>query len=408
MNTVARSCRCRTEKSFDVAVVGAGPAGLIAGLACAAVGSRNGGDRSPRRYSRRPHRRASRRLDQSAETARTFGETLKPASEPLTRDPADRCDGHLAARAGSAFRGVAKSDCPPSATTSQRCSDSGARRRSRRTRLTRLRQQGATVSDLGGECAAISTHERRHRHGPACRGSRRPRIADAHRRRHRGRRAGLTRRRRSSRPSRTRARIAASRPSCIARSGPLTVVPGPGNTSSLVWVETPDEAERLAALDDDAIPPRAGDARRRRCSARCRRLRPRRSYPLSGQTASSLGKRRVALVGEAAHVMPPIGAQGLNLGFRDAAVLAEIAGEALSAGEDIGGEPVLARYDRLRRADVASRVFAVDLLNRSLLSSIPGVHFARGLGLFALATNQPLCAPASCAKASCRPPQAPP
>ena len=88
--------------------------------------------------------------------------------------------------------------------------------------------------------------------------------------------------------------------------------------------------------------------------------------------------------------MPLIGAQGLNLGFRDAACIAEIAGEALSAGEDIGGDALLGRYDRARRTDVAFRVFAVDLLNRSLLSSIPGAKLARGLGLLALANNRTL------------------
>ncbi|MBN9281114.1 MAG: FAD-dependent monooxygenase, partial [Hyphomicrobium denitrificans] len=120
------------------------------------------------------------------------------------------------------------------------------------------------------------------------------------------------------------------------------------------------------------------------------RLTPRRTFPLSGRTADVLGRSRVALVGEAAHVIPPIGAQGLNLGFRDAATIAELAGSARCAGADIGGDDVLANYDRLRRRDIASRVFAVDVLNRSLLSSIPGVHLARGFGLFALATSRRL------------------
>src|SRR6185312_4044971 len=155
------------------------------------------------------------------------------------------------------------------------------------------------------------------------------------------------------------------------RPGPLTIVPGPGNTSSLVWVETHDEARRLAALDDAAFEHEL--ASHIGCVlGTLSNFAPRRTYPLSGRTASSLGKRRVALVGEAAHVMPPIGAQGLNLGFRDAACIAEIAGEALSAGEDIGGDALLARYDRARRTDVAFRIFTVDLLNRSLLSSMPG------------------------------------
>jgi 2-octaprenyl-6-methoxyphenol hydroxylase len=171
--------------------------------------------------------------------------------------------------------------------------------------------------------------------------------------------------------------------------GPLTVVPGPGNTSSLVWVEAPEEAKRLVALDDKSFNHELA-AHIGTLLGTLSDFTPRRAYPLSGRTASTLGRSRVALVGEAAHVIPPIGAQGLNLGFRDAATVAEVAGEALRAGEDIGGESVLSNYDHLRRNDVAFRVFAVDLLNRSLLSSIPGVHLARGFGLFALAASRQL------------------
>jgi 2-octaprenyl-6-methoxyphenol hydroxylase len=171
------------------------------------------------------------------------------------------------------------------------------------------------------------------------------------------------------------------------QNGPLTVVPGPGNSSNLVWVVAPDEAQRLTALDDERfcceLTAHAGEL-----LGVLSDFVPRRAFPLSGRTASVLGRSRVALVGEAAHVIPPIGAQGLNLGFRDAATIAEIAGNALRAGGDAGGEDVLASYDRLRQRDIKSRVFAVDLLNRSLLSSVPGAHLARGFGLFALATNR--------------------
>jgi 2-octaprenyl-6-methoxyphenol hydroxylase len=173
------------------------------------------------------------------------------------------------------------------------------------------------------------------------------------------------------------------------RAGPLTVVPGPGNTSNLVWVETKEDAERLMALDAAEFT--------RELSGHIGSLlgmlsdfAPRRTYPLSGRTASPLAAHRVVLVGEAAHVIPPIGAQGLNLGFRDAATIAEFAGDAQCAGEDIGGDALLERYGRARQSDVAFRVFAVDLLNRSLLSSIPGAHLARGFGLFALASNRAL------------------
>ena len=173
------------------------------------------------------------------------------------------------------------------------------------------------------------------------------------------------------------------------RTGPLTVVPGPGNTSSLVWVETPDEAARLASLDDDQF----GKALGAHLSGLLGTLGPlshRRIYPLSGQTAGTLAQNRVALIGEAAHLMPPIGAQGLNLSFRDAATLAGIAKAARANNEDIGSAPVLARFDAARRTDVTSRVWGIDLLNRSLLSEYVPVHLVRGLGLFALSTVAPL------------------
>jgi 2-octaprenyl-6-methoxyphenol hydroxylase len=96
------------------------------------------------------------------------------------------------------------------------------------------------------------------------------------------------------------------------------------------------------------------------------------------------------LVGEAGHRIPPIGAQGLNLGLRDAATAAELAAAARRGGGDIGANEIMARYDALRRADVTSRTLAVDLLNRSLLSSFLPLQGARGLGLHLMNTVGPL------------------
>ncbi|MFA5958321.1 FAD-dependent monooxygenase [Hyphomicrobium sp.] len=172
-------------------------------------------------------------------------------------------------------------------------------------------------------------------------------------------------------------------------AGPLTVVPGPGKTSNLVWIDTHEEVARLLALDDQAFCGELSTALKGLLGA-LSDFTPRQSFRLSGQTARSLAKSRVVLVGEAAHVIPPIGAQGLNLSCRDAAALADIAGEAKRSGVDIGGEATLKRYENARQADVGSRVFAVDLLNRSLLSNIPGVSIARGFGLFALASSPAL------------------
>lgn len=173
------------------------------------------------------------------------------------------------------------------------------------------------------------------------------------------------------------------------RSGPLTVVPCPSRTSSLVWVETPEAAQKLLALDDIAF----ANALRAIVGGllgSISGLSPRRQFPLSGLTATVMAKNRVALIGEAAHVMPPIGAQGLNLSLRDAATLATLAAEAKANGGDTGSSVLLARYASMRRADVRSRSIGVDLMNRSLLSGALPIHLARGFGLFALATAGPL------------------
>jgi 2-octaprenyl-6-methoxyphenol hydroxylase len=106
--------------------------------------------------------------------------------------------------------------------------------------------------------------------------------------------------------------------------------------------------------------------------------------------ARRFAANRVALVGEAAHVIPPIGAQGLNLGLRDAVAIAEDAIEAHRAGRDPGTDDVLAAYERARRADVGSRALAIDLLNRSLLTDFLPVQSARGLGLYLVDRIGPL------------------
>ncbi|MGE0022827.1 MAG: FAD-dependent monooxygenase [Hyphomicrobium sp.] len=172
-------------------------------------------------------------------------------------------------------------------------------------------------------------------------------------------------------------------------AGPLTTVPLPGDRSSLVWVEAPDVAKGLATLDDTAF----GNALEERLQGLLGgvgEITPRAVFPLSGLTAEAFGRNRVALVGEAGHVIPPIGAQGLNLGLRDAATLAECVALALARGLDPGGAGTLDDYNRRRRPDVTSRIATVDVLNRSLLSSLLPVHLARGFGLVALKTFAPL------------------
>lgn len=172
-------------------------------------------------------------------------------------------------------------------------------------------------------------------------------------------------------------------------AGPFTTVPLPDLSSSLVWVERPEEAQRLAALDEAAFRT-AVEIRLQGLLGALGKIAPRAVFPLSGLTAERFGGNRVALVGEAGHVIPPIGAQGLNLGIRDAAALADCVAEALAAGRDPGGSVALDAYSARRRSDVTSRITTIDVLNRSLISDFVPVHLARGMGLVALKTFGPL------------------
>lgn len=172
-------------------------------------------------------------------------------------------------------------------------------------------------------------------------------------------------------------------------SGPFTLVPLSGHRSSIVCVVNPADGEMLRALDPRAL---AGEIERRSHSILGKvEVEPWLGYfPLAVQTARSFASNRIALAGEAAHRIPPIGAQGLNLGLRDAALIAELAAQARLDGRDAGGPEVLSRYERERRADVSNRIFAVDLLNRTLLSSFLPFQGARGLGVFLMNSIGPL------------------
>ena len=108
------------------------------------------------------------------------------------------------------------------------------------------------------------------------------------------------------------------------------------------------------------------------------------AFPVEGLSAETLGARRTALVGEAAHILPPIGAQGLNLGLRDAAELADCVAEARGRGADTGEDEMLTAYARARSLDVLSRTIGVDLLNRSLLTGFAPVQAVRGAILHGL------------------------
>ena len=172
-------------------------------------------------------------------------------------------------------------------------------------------------------------------------------------------------------------------------SGPFTLVPLPGQRSSLVCVLDPARAAELAAMNDAEL---ARDIERRAHSLLgTMNVEPGRGiFPLAIETAEAFARERIALVGEAAHLVPPIGAQGLNLGLRDGATIAELAAEARRHNIDVGAPEVLARYDTQRRADITSRAIAVDLLNRSLLTDFLPAQGARGLSLYLVDRIGPL------------------
>jgi 2-octaprenyl-6-methoxyphenol hydroxylase len=164
-------------------------------------------------------------------------------------------------------------------------------------------------------------------------------------------------------------------------SGPFTLVPLPGRRSSVVCVLNPTRAAALAAMTDAEL---SAEIERRAHSlfGKMRAEPGRGVFPLAVETANSFARARIALVGEAAHVVPPIGAQGLNLGLRDAAALAELVAEARRPNTDVGAPALLVLYDAERRADVTSRAIAVDLLNRSLLTDFLPLQGVRGLSLY--------------------------
>ncbi len=169
-------------------------------------------------------------------------------------------------------------------------------------------------------------------------------------------------------------------------TGPFTQVPLPGNRSSLVWVVKPEQAAELATLPLEELSRRVED-RMQSMLGTVTVEENVQTWPLSSMTAHRFGAGRVALVGEAGHGFPPIGAQGLNLSLRDIIVLSELLG-TLTGGaipSDAGS-----KFDRRRRADVVSRSISVDLLNRSLLSSLLPMQMVRAAGLHVLGGVGPL------------------
>ncbi|MDO5621476.1 MAG: UbiH/UbiF/VisC/COQ6 family ubiquinone biosynthesis hydroxylase [Paracoccus sp. (in: a-proteobacteria)] len=163
-------------------------------------------------------------------------------------------------------------------------------------------------------------------------------------------------------------------------SGPLAILPLPENRSSIVWSVRRDEAAFIAALPDDAfldtLRPRFGDF-----LGPITLAGPRFSYPLNLTLANSYIADRVALVGDAAHGVHPIAGQGLNLGLRDVAALAESVVDAHRRGEDIGFATTLDRYQGWRRFDATTLALGMDTVNRLFSNDNPLLRAARGLGM---------------------------
>jgi 2-octaprenyl-6-methoxyphenol hydroxylase len=163
-------------------------------------------------------------------------------------------------------------------------------------------------------------------------------------------------------------------------SGPFAILPMTGNRSSIVWTEHADLAPRLLALPDAAFAAELG-ARFGGFLGRIEPVGPRWSYPLALMQAERYIDCRLALVGEAAHVIHPIAGQGLNIGIRDIAALAELIIDTRRLGLDIGDDALLERYERWRRIDAVLLAAVTDSLNRLFSNTIAPVRLARDTGL---------------------------
>jgi 2-octaprenyl-6-methoxyphenol hydroxylase len=163
-------------------------------------------------------------------------------------------------------------------------------------------------------------------------------------------------------------------------SGPFAILPLKGNRSSLVWTERTDEGRVLLDSDDFVFQSEL----ERRFGHRLGRIAvdgPRQGYPLGLVLARDFVRPRFALLGDAAHGIHPIAGQGLNLGFRDVAALAETVVDAHRLGLDFGALDILQRYERWRRFDTWQMGVTTDLLNRLFSNDIGPIRAVRDIGL---------------------------
>jgi 2-octaprenyl-6-methoxyphenol hydroxylase len=165
--------------------------------------------------------------------------------------------------------------------------------------------------------------------------------------------------------------------------GPFAILPLPGRQSSIVWNESHADARNLLALGADDLlrqlemrfTPKLGAIR---LASRVE------AFPLGFRFARRFVGERVALVGDAAHSVHPLAGQGLNLGLRDVAALAEGVVDRMRLGLDPGDPATLERYQRARRFDVVSSSLGMDALNRLFSNDVAPLRFARDLGLRAV------------------------
>jgi 2-octaprenyl-6-methoxyphenol hydroxylase len=178
------------------------------------------------------------------------------------------------------------------------------------------------------------------------------------------------------------------------RSGPCTLVPlrpieGKPNRSSLVWLMSTEAAEHRRSLPETDLA-REIEEQVDSLLGTMEIDGPGGFFPMVGMKANRLACHRVALIGEAAHIFPPLAAQGLNLSLRDAAALAEILEDARVLGADLGAAQTLKTYEGARRSDVFIRTNGIDILNRSLLMNNFPVEFLRSAGVIAFSMIGPL------------------
>lgn len=163
-------------------------------------------------------------------------------------------------------------------------------------------------------------------------------------------------------------------------AGPFAILPLKGNRSSLVWTEKRRDAERIVALPDDEF---HAELERRfgLHLGEVKALDKPRAFPLGYFVARSFIGERLALIGDAAHVIHPIAGQGLNMGLKDVAALAESIVDAARLGMDFGQSDVLERYQRWRRFDTMSMGVATNVLNFMFSNDLPFVRSIRDIGL---------------------------